>query len=129
MTATLEAVLTYAREEAARAGHKFVRSEHLLLGLLRLGENSTAHLLPVSYAQVAAQVETLPCPVCSAAQTLALTPRAQQSVDTAVANARTEAGLLNQLLFTLIRESLLVRQLLHGAGVPAEMLRQMISSA
>ena len=37
-------VLTLAREEAGRLNHRFIGTEHILLGILKLGECSATHI-------------------------------------------------------------------------------------
>jgi hypothetical protein len=66
-------ILEFAREEVRRYRQKYIRSEHLLLALLRLDEN-----LPIPYATLAARIEHLPYPTCGAEETLELAAGAKR---------------------------------------------------
>ena len=72
----LQSVLTYAREEAIRFQHPYIRSEHLLLALLQVDNT----ILPISYAQLSQQVLALPKPKCGAEQKLDLAQGAKRAL-------------------------------------------------
>jgi ATP-dependent Clp protease ATP-binding subunit ClpA len=52
-TAKAKAVMTAAREEASTLGHEYVGTEHLLLGLLRVGDPVAARVLREAGARLA----------------------------------------------------------------------------
>ena len=41
----VQEVIRYSREEAFRLGHEFIGTEHLLLGLIKLGEGTAIEIL------------------------------------------------------------------------------------
>ncbi|MBC8478333.1 hypothetical protein H8D51_02200, partial [bacterium] len=41
----VQKVIQFSREEALRLGHDFIGTEHLLLGIVRLGEGSAVQIL------------------------------------------------------------------------------------
>jgi ATP-dependent Clp protease ATP-binding subunit ClpC len=44
-SAQVKDIITYSREEALRLGNDFIGTEHLLLGLIREGDNTAIKIL------------------------------------------------------------------------------------
>ena len=44
-TEQTKAVMQYSREEAARLGHSYIGTEHLLLGILKQGQGAATEVL------------------------------------------------------------------------------------
>jgi ATP-dependent Clp protease ATP-binding subunit ClpC len=91
-TDQMRQVVTHAKDEARQLGHDHVGTEHLLLGLLRTGDDGLASaclgLQGISLAAVCAQVEQTSSPGGSLLpQHLALTPRAKTALDLALREA------------------------------------------
>jgi ATP-dependent Clp protease ATP-binding subunit ClpA len=130
--------LAYAAEEASRLGHRFIGTEHLLLGLLR--EDSPASRLVVERGltldALRKQIkENGPADADSPyprrdVSHLAITPMAPETMHgfayaMEAARAASEASLSPELLvFGLIHDDAgAVAQILKGAGVDLDVLR------
>jgi ATP-dependent Clp protease ATP-binding subunit ClpA len=81
---SLDDIETTARDEARRFHHKYIRSEHLLLALLRMSNIQT----PVSYEDVSQAVNEMHCPTCGAEEKLIFAEGAKR----AIAHAKELAG-------------------------------------
>jgi ATP-dependent Clp protease ATP-binding subunit ClpA len=81
---SLEEVETVAREEARRFHHKYIRSEHLLLALLRFPEAQA----PIRYEDAANALSEMRCPTCDAEEKLIFAEGAKR----AIAHAKELAG-------------------------------------
>jgi len=44
-SAQVREIISYSREEALRLGNEFIGTEHLVLGLIREGENTAVKIL------------------------------------------------------------------------------------
>lgn len=115
-----ETVQSLALEEALMVKHKYIRSEHLLLALLRMPDARAALELGgagIGYDAVAAQVRALTRPVCAADERHELSANAARIMQTA---RETPDAPSRALLYTLVRQSPLVRKLLTRAGAAPE---------
>ncbi len=118
-------LLTQARAEARRVLHKYVRSEHLLLALLRITDPALREELQrvgMTYEAVAQQVSSLARPVCAADEKQTLSANAERIVQVAQGS---DEDASRALLRALVLRSPLVRKLLRGAGVPQAYLEEM----
>jgi ATP-dependent Clp protease ATP-binding subunit ClpA len=80
----LEELEKLAREEARRFHHKYIRSEHLLLALLRLSNMQA----PISYEEASKALSEMRCPTCGAEEKLIFAEGAKR----ALAHAKELAG-------------------------------------
>lgn len=116
-------LLELAKEEAARFGHDFVGTEHVLIGFLRVGKGAVTALLSsskVCIESVREETERLvgtqkPGPASAA---IPLTPRARKAFQI----AGTEASRLQQPLVT--PDHVLLGLILEGSGVGAIILKK-----
>lgn len=108
MSNFLSDLLDEARAHAAQAGHKTVRTEHLLLALLRLAPQPDYP----DADQFAARLQALPCPVCAAPATLELSAAAARALDQAARMAAPAPVQPQHLLPALLAASPLCRRLL-----------------
>jgi len=125
-------VFSLAQEEAQRLNHRYISTEHLLLGLVREGDGVAAKVLSnlgVDLASIRAEVErTVGRGDHIVLGDLGLTPRARKVVELAVDEARR----LNHnyigtehLLLGLVREGEgIAAGVLQSLGVNLEGLRQ-----
>lgn len=117
-------VIQLARNEAERFNHQYVGTEHLLLGLIALGEGVAVNVLE----QLGVDLEALRLevekavgqgPETKVAGTLPLTPRAKK----VLALAKNEAGALNHDYIGT--EHILLGLLREEEGVAARVLRNL----
>lgn len=108
MSDFLSELLGEARAQAALAGHKTVRTEHLLLALLRLAPQPGCP----DADDVAARLQALPCPLCAAPATLTLSAAAARVLDQATRIAAPDPLQPQHLLSALLAASPLCRRLL-----------------
>jgi ATP-dependent Clp protease ATP-binding subunit ClpA len=120
-TPRAQQVLTLAREEAARLNHNFVGTEHLLLGLISLGEGTAVNVLgnmglnlESARAEVEKQIGAGPGQKVSGS--IPYTPR----VKTVLALAAKEAKALHHTYVGT--EHILLGLLREGDGVAARVL-------
>jgi hypothetical protein len=113
-----------ACEEAARLGHDYVGTEHMLLGLLKLTKGSFADLLRslnLDSDLVRTQIERIVTPILVRPGTaeLPLTPRARKALKIAIkeAKAQTHLGMRAEHIFLGL--------LLEGSGVAARALKNL----
>jgi hypothetical protein len=117
-------LLTAAREEAARLGHDFIGTEHVLLGLLKVAKGALATLLTgrnIAFESVRQDVERLVGPQKAelpSAQ-IPFTPRARKALQI----AGKEALRLHQPLVTA--DHVLLGLILEGSGLGARILKKM----
>jgi ATP-dependent Clp protease ATP-binding subunit ClpA len=102
-----------AREEARRFHHKYIRSEHLLLALLRLSNVQT----PVSYEEASQSVNAMRCPTCGAEEKLIFAEGAKRAIAHAKELAGDKEVSAEQLLAGIKAYSPIARKLLgNGDG-------------
>ncbi len=120
-TPRVRQVLAAAREEAARLGHEYVGTEHILLGLVREDEGGAASVirnLGIDGARVRQDVERAVTRGTSqpSAESLPYTSRAKKSLELSMGAAR---ELYHSYVGT---EHLLLGILLEGKGIGAMVL-------
>src|SRR4051812_10724488 len=85
-------IVFYAQEEAQKHGQGFVSTEHLLLGLCREHDSTSARILEklgVTLPQLRDEVEAaIPAGDSWPSQDMTLTPRAKRVIDLAFQEAR-----------------------------------------
>jgi len=113
-----------AHGEAARLGHSYIGTEHLLLGLLKGAKGSFAHVLQkleLNCEAVRMEIERMVSPAPASALTPAIpfTPRARR----AIRLAGHEANAMKHSLIGV--EDLLIGLLREGSGVGAQALRNL----
>ena len=121
-TPRAQQVLALARKEADRFNHNFVGTEHLLLGLIRLGQGVAVNVLQkmgLDLDTVRQEVETLSNAGFDLKQVgnIPYTPRVKK----VLALASKEAKALNHTYVGT--EHILLGLLLEGDGVAARVLR------
>ena len=111
MIISLNEVESLAREEARRFHHKYIRSEHVLLALLRVANGQ----MPISYEDVSQAVNEMRCPTCGAEEKLIFAEGAKR----AIAHAKELAGdgevSAEQLLAGIKAYSPIARKLLEDS--------------
>ncbi|HML32156.1 MULTISPECIES: ATP-dependent Clp protease ATP-binding subunit [Sporomusa] len=126
-------VLILAQQEAARYGHGYIGTEHLLLGLLREGEGVAAKALAslgLEVDSVREQVETILGTGQEQANDIGYTPRAKKVIELAMEEAlrlgHNYVG-TEHILLGLIREGEgIAAQVLTGMGVDINLMRQRV---
>ncbi|SMD14322.1 ATP-dependent Clp protease ATP-binding subunit [Sporomusa malonica] len=126
-------VLILAQQEAARYGHGYIGTEHLLLGLLREGEGVAAKALTslnLDIASVRAQVESILGQGQNQSTDIGYTPRAKKIIELAMEEAlrlgHNYVG-TEHILLGLIREGEgIAAQVLTGMGVDVNLMRQRV---
>lgn len=134
-TPRAQQVLAFSREEAARLKHSFTGTEHLLLGLIRLGNGVAVNVLRklgLELDNVRAQVEKEvgPGPGMETSARPPYTPRVKRALVLAAREARalshTYVG-TEHILLALLREGDgVAAQILARFGVDTEKTRQEI---
>src|SRR5438128_2969250 len=113
-------VVFFAQEEAARLGENYVGTEHILLGLVREGDNVAARILDrlgVPLGRIRAEIERqVTRGHGNLGQDMQLTPRAMRVIDLAYEEAR---QLSNNYIGT---EHLLLGLIREGDGLAARVL-------
>ncbi|MDR1702080.1 MAG: AAA family ATPase, partial [Sporomusaceae bacterium] len=125
--------LFFAQQEAARFGHGYIGTEHLLLGLLREGEGVAAKALValnIDLEAVRAQVEEILGKEQESTLEMGYTPRAKKVIELAMEEAlrlgHNYVG-TEHLLLGLIREGEgIAAQVLTNIGVDIGMLRKKV---
>ena len=129
-TARFKAAMEDAREEAVRLGHDYIGTEHLLLGLLKDGQNRAIQVLN----HLGADLDTLkhsiedyvskPGVGNKAPEGAEFAPRAKQSVEMAAREAKAlgtrDVGVEHLLLALLHDREGVAAQVLARAGVEYE---------
>lgn len=126
-------VLILAQQEAARYGHGYIGTEHLLLGLLREGEGVAAKALSslgLEIASVRVQVESILGKGQEQTSDIGYTPRAKKVIELAMEEAlrlgHNYVG-TEHILLGLIREGEgIAAQVLAGLGVDINLMRQRV---
>jgi len=126
-------VLQMAREEAARLHHEYVRTEHILLGLIREGEGVAAAVLTnlnVDLEEIQQKIEETVKKgkaAAAAGPDLPYTSRAKKVLELAMSEARelnhSYVGTEHLLLGLLREEKGIAAQVLTDAGVNLEQAR------
>ena len=117
-------VVSAAREEAARLGSEYVRTEHILLGLCREPEGIAARALENLGADteaIATEIEQqmAPSPAKVSSEDISFTPRAKKVLELAVEEAR---RFNHNYIGT---EHILLGLLREGEGIAAKVLQDM----
>jgi hypothetical protein len=129
--------LEIARGEAARLGHDYVGTEHMLLGLLKLATGSFADLLRrinLDGQLVRTEIERIITPVSTHPGTaeFPLTPRARKALRIAMqqAEARNHSGMSAEDVFfgLLLEGSGVAARALKNLGVRTEKVREAIDA-
>ena len=107
----LEELEKLASEEARRFHHKYIRSEHLLLALLRLSNTQT----PMSYEEASQSVHEMRCPTCGAEEKLIFAEGAKRAIAYAKELAGEGEVSAEQLLAGIKAYSPIARKLLGDA--------------
>ena len=120
-------VLQFAREEAARLGHEYVGTEHLLLGIIREGDGVAVAALTnlnTDVEEVRARIEAILKPGSATRdpnRDLPYTSRAKKILELSIAEARelnhSYVGTEHLLLGTLREEKGIAAQALAEVGV------------
>ncbi|WP_371376689.1 ATP-dependent Clp protease ATP-binding subunit [Sporomusa aerivorans] len=126
-------VLILAQQEAARYGHGYIGTEHLLLGLLREGEGVAAKALAsleLDISSVRAHVESILGMGQEQSSDIGYTPRAKKVIELAMEEAlrlgHSYVG-TEHILLGLIREGEgIAAQVLTGMGVDINLMRQRV---
>lgn len=126
-------VLILAQQEAAKYGHGYIGTEHLLLGLLREGEGVAAkalNTLGLEINSVREQVESILGKGEEQASDIGYTPRAKKVIELAMEEAlrlgHNYVG-TEHILLGLIREGEgIAAQVLSGLGVDINLMRQRV---
>ena len=103
MSNLLEKIEQSAREEAIRLQYPYIRSEHLLLAMLR----QNAGLLPVSYETLFTRIAELASPSCGAEQKLILAQGAKRALSQLGDDAT-----IQEITISIIQSSPLLRRIL-----------------
>lgn len=133
LTPRAQQVLALSRLEADRFNHNFVGTEHLLLGLIRLGQGTAVNVLTrmgldleAVRTQVEGQVGTGPDQ--KAAGNIPYTPRVRKVLDLAATEAKalshTYVGTEHILLGILREGDGVAARVLRNLGVDTELTRQ-----
>ena len=126
-------VLILAQQEAAKYGHGYIGTEHLLLGLLREGEgvaSKALNSLGLEIDSVRLQVESILGKGQEQATDIGYTPRAKKVIELAMEEAlrlgHNYVG-TEHILLGLIREGEgIAAQVLAGLGVDINLMRQRV---
>ena len=124
-TPRAQQVITLARKEAARLGHNYIGTEHILLGIIRLGQGVAVNVLRkmgINLENVSAEIMRQVGggdAMMQAANDLKYTQRVQKVLSL----ASNEAGRLNHNYIGT--EHILLGLLREGEGVAAEVLRKL----
>lgn len=126
-------VLILAQQEAAKYGHGYIGTEHLLLGLLREGEGVAAKALSslgLEIDAVRVQVESILGKGQEQTSEIGYTPRAKKVIELAMEEAlrlgHNYVG-TEHILLGLIREGEgIAAQVLTGLGVDINLMRQRV---
>ncbi len=120
-----DTLITQARDEAKRYHHKYIRTEHLLLALLRLGwlELSEANIKCLYDA-----VAVMRCPICSADEKMELSAsavRAYQLAETYAGDGQID---VEHVVLGLLQSSLTVSRLLASCDMNGKEWMQSLES-
>ncbi len=116
-----------AREEAKRFQHLYIRTEHLLLAMLRIPDSPAYVALTMAgldYARLAEAVGQLACPVCAGDVRLVLSSGARQALAKAENLAGSAALHSGHILWGILQQASTGRRLLEQSGVALAQLEQ-----
>lgn len=116
-----------AREEAKRFQHLYVRTEHLLLAMLRIPDSPAYVALTMAgldYARLAEAVGKLACPLCDGDVKLTLSSSARQAIAKAENLAGSDAIHSGHILWGILQQASTGRRLLERLGVGIVQLEQ-----
>jgi ATP-dependent Clp protease ATP-binding subunit ClpC len=88
----MKEIISLSREEAERLGNDYIGTEHLLLGLLREGDNTAVRILKsfkVDLAEIQKEIELAVKSNKAPQNAMPLNVSAEQTIHGAVAEART----------------------------------------
>jgi ATP-dependent Clp protease ATP-binding subunit ClpC len=88
----MKEIISYSREEAERLGNDYIGTEHLLLGLLREGDNAALRILKsfkVDVAEMQKEIESAVKSDKGYQNAMPLNDSAEQTIYGAVAEAKT----------------------------------------
>jgi ATP-dependent Clp protease ATP-binding subunit ClpC len=88
----MKEIISYSREEAERLGNDYIGTEHLLLGLLREGDNTALRILKsfkVDVTEMQKEIESAVKSDKSYQNAMPLNDSAEQTIYGAVAEAKT----------------------------------------
>ena len=134
LTPRAKKVISYARQEAQRLGHKYIGTEHLLLGLIREGTGMAAtvlHKLDVDPKKIRLEVEKIVkngTEVLFAGKDLPFAPRTKKALQYAVQEAKklghNYIGTEHVLLGLLKEKEGVAAQVLLRLGVDISQVRE-----
>jgi len=128
-------VIILAREEAARLNHDYIGTEHLLLGLIKVGGGVAAEVLEglhLNLQKIRLEVEKMvqPGPTTLSIGEIPFTPRAKKVLDLAVEEARAMGHNYigtEHILLGLVKEGEgVAAQVLENLGIDLEKLREKV---
>lgn len=128
-------VVLFAREEAARLNHDYIGTEHLLLGLLRVGEGVAAEALRslgVELETIRQEVEkeVQPGPAQLTMGEIPFTPRSKKALELSMDEARSMGhnyiGTEHMLLGIIREEEGVAARVLQNLGVDLKKVREVI---
>ncbi len=88
----MKEIISFSREEAERLGNDYIGTEHLLLGLLREGDNTAVRILKsfkVDLAEIQKEIELNVKSDKAPQNAMPLNVSAEQTIQGAVAEAKT----------------------------------------
>lgn len=115
MDINFDNLIEHARDEAKRYHHKYIRTEHLLLALLRDVD------LPIDVDRIRLSLSVMQCPTCDAEEQMVLSASAQRAWHLAKDYAGGHPITEQHLLLGILQSSLTVQRLLasYGLDTPA----------
>lgn len=126
MIVETETLLTFAREEAQHYHHKYIRTEHLLLALLRMADDSLIDMWGLNPHRLKKAVGGLNCPICAAEEKMELSAGASRALDTAKSLAGDGVLHPNHVLRGIIQLSPTVRNLMLSCDInPMRLMHQL----
>lgn len=126
-------VLNLAQEEAARLGHNYVGTEHLLLGLVHDGDGIAARVLTslgLTEGSVRARMDSYIVRGSESVTELSYTPRAKRAIELALQESvqmgQSYVGTEHLLLGLLLEAEGVAAQVLNSMGVDVDTARVQI---
>lgn len=118
---SLTNLIQQARIEATQLEHPYIRTEHLLLALLRHWQVDLQDVCAQSGVSIQGwidQIEALPRPLCGAEVRLVLSVTAQKAIDQV--NDAYPQPKPHDVAFVLLRQSPILRRLLSQQGIAVD---------
>jgi len=118
-------MLSIAQREARMLRHKYIRCEHLLLAVLKAGDEDTRALMArmgLTYDGLLAQISALKRPVCAADARFKLGAGTRRALQTARKQAGERPIASGDLIYGVVSRSPLVRRLLARLDVDTDAL-------